>query len=514
MKSTRSPALLTLFSLTVLAALTFLVASLTESCADSKGPDAPRNVLLVTLDTTRADFIGAWGQPGNPTPNLDALAKDGVRFSTAVSTSALTPVSHASILTGRAQYSHGLRILAGEGGFVLPKEVPTLGSYLKQKGFSTAAYHSALPVSRLFGFQRGFDTFEDLFSSGLVDKRGDGVVGWDVTKDQRRSDVTADMVLRFLEGAEEPFALWIHFWDPHDPVLVPPAEFLTERSLEIDENGRPPLSRESYRAEISYVDQQFGRIIDALKKHGIYDDTMVVVVADHGQGLDDGMERHGWGAHRILYQEQIHVPLVVRVPGAPTGVVDDLVSAVDIFPTVLDYLDLAPPGAMEGRSLKPLINGDSETPRIAYADQINLWDRNASMLIKRPQADFLHVVMDEQYKLIYRPTNPKGSELYDYRADPGELNNLFVEKRAESIRLMKDLANRDCWVLKPFSGGEEMSEADRKRFEALGYTGTEDGSPADIDWKWLCPQEWSFHPKPGACPSCNSPTLPAGDKNP
>jgi len=486
------------------------------SCGSSSAPGEPENVLLITLDTTRPDFFGAWGMPGNPTPHYDALAEDGVRFATAVSASAVTPVSHASILTGRTPYGHGLRVLAGQGGFRLPESVPTLASVLKERGYATAAFHSAFPVSSVFGFERGFDEFQDVLGKGMSMSE-EGEARWDVTDAQRSSVDTNALVLDFLGRTEEPFFVWIHYWDPHDPFLIPPDDFLAARGVPRGPDGWELNSRECYGAEVSWLDQQFGQLVSLLKERDLYDSTLVAVVADHGEGLQDGVERHGWFAHRILYQEQIHVPLILRVPGAATGrTVDRMVRSIDIFPTVLDYLDVAPPGEVEGRSLKALIEGREDEPRIAYADQINLWDANAKMLERRPQADFLHVLMDDRYKLIYRPSFPRQSELYDYRADPGELENLFArpEHRERVVEMLVELASREeAFVLEPFTaadGSGGMTARHLQTLTALGYAGGESGEAPDATdmWEFRCPRDGSVFAERGACPACGTPGLP------
>ena len=490
----------------LLAALALLPCL--TSCSEGGGQER-KNVILVTLDTTRPDFFGSWGAEGDLTPRLDELAAEGARFSMAVSASAVTPVSHASILTGRTPYGHGLRVLTAKSGFSLPGDVPTLATQLKRRGYATAAVHSAFPVSRIFGLDRSFDVYEDMSNVKLEDKQ-DGGQGWNVLEGQRRSDKTTDMVLDFLASTSEPFFLWIHYWDPHDMGLLPDPEFLTGDRRVTAEPNTMAYWRQIYGLEISYVDSEFGRVLDALRESGRYDQTLIAVIADHGEGLDDGQERHGWAAHRILYQEQIHVPLIVRIPGGPSGVVvDDLVRSIDVFPTLLDYLDVAPEGEVDGRSLRPLMEGGSDAPRVAYADQINLWDTNAKMVEKRPQAAFLHMAMDARYKLIYRPSHPEDSELYDYRADPLELEDLFHEPlhRDARVRLLEDLAEREGWVLVPFTEGEGMTAADREKLAKLGYT--EGAEAGEVPWDWICPRDWSRTAQEGPCPTCGRRRLPA-----
>src|SRR5258705_3968520 len=191
--------------------------------AVSCGHERPMNVVLVTLDTTRADYLGAYGRAGNPTPTIDALAREGTRFDLAISTAAVTPVSHASILTGLDNREHGLRVLSPKGRFRLRPPIPTLTTVLHDQGYRTLAVHSAFPVSSTFGFKNGFDVFESVEGELL----GDGSRRtWDVAKFQRRSDETTRLALAAATDAREPFFLWIHYWDPHDAVQVPPKEFL------------------------------------------------------------------------------------------------------------------------------------------------------------------------------------------------------------------------------------------------------------------------------------------------
>jgi arylsulfatase A-like enzyme len=467
------------------------------------------NVVLVTLDTTRADYLGAYGKSGDPTPNLDALAAQGTRFDLAISSAALTPVSHASILTGLENREHGLRVLSAQSGFRLRSDVPTLATVLHGAGYRTAAVHSAFPVSSYFGFQNGFDAFESV--EGQMGRlRGNAARRtWDLAKFQRRSDETTDLALDWLKSTKSPFFLWIHYWDPHDDVLVPPPERLPANLRRIGADGQPQPSLELYAAEVSYVDAQIGRLIAALKASGKFEHTLFVVVADHGEGLGD----HGWDHHRILYQEQIRVPLIVRVPGAKQAAeVADLVRTIDIYPTVLDYLGVLAPKPVSGASLRPLIEGRPDPPRIAFADQINGYDWNASMVDSHPQFDFLYCAMDRDWKLIYRPSHPDASELYEIARDPREEKNLFRERADEALRLERKLARQDGWVTAPF--GKDASAPDPKdaqhALDVLGYTtgGSQDGAPSP-QWSWTCPEHASVRQDArGKCPTCGTPLIP------
>jgi arylsulfatase A-like enzyme len=483
---------------TLLAAVfAFGLAACTEA-----GPKR-KNVILITLDTVRADYVSAYGVRPGITPNLDALAAEGTRFDMAISTAGVTPVSHASILTGLNNQTHKLRVLSAPSGYTLPEDVPTLATVLAKEGYRTLAVHSAFPVSRSFGFKRGFEVFEDMNTEMRTGPDGQKT-SWDVNTAQRRSDATTDVVTRVL-GDEEPFFLWIHYWDPHDWAMVPPEGHLPPRDVLFDEQGqiRRP-AKELYAAEITYQDEQIGRMLGELRKRGVLDDTLVVVTADHGQGL---ME-HDWAAHRLLYQEQVHVPLIVRVPGAASQpVVRDLVRTTDVFPTILDYLGVAAPAGVDGRSLRALMEGKPDEKRIAFGDQINGYDTNAGMTDKRPLDHWIYMAFDWPWKLIYRPAHPDKSELFNVETDPDEALNVYLSQPDVALRLRKELARAHPWVPGPFAdAGAGHDAAALAALQGLGYTA---GQTVDESWSWTCPEhlDQDLAKPDGRCPVCKSPAL-------
>ncbi len=483
---------------TLLAAL---VAAFFAAC--SGGDQARPNVILITLDTVRADYVSCYGVHPGLTPSLDALAAEGTRFDMAVSTAGVTPVSHASILTGLNNQTHKLRVLSAPSGYKLPDDVPMLSTVLAKEGYRTVAVHSAFPVSRNFGFQRGFEVFEDM-NTQMQTLPGSTKTQWNVAT-QRRSDDTTDVVKRVL-GDEQPYFLWIHYWDPHDWNLTPPAEYMPPKEVVLDENGqiRRP-AKELYAAEIKFQDSQIGRLMADLKARGLLENTIVVVTADHGQGL---ME-HGWAAHRLVYQEQIHVPLIVRVPGVkPTPVVKDLVRTIDIFPTILDFAGVKAPKGVDGRSLRALMEGKSDEKRLAFADQINGYDWNAGMKDReeRKYDQFLYMAFDWPWKLTYRPLHPEQSELYNVAEDPDEANNLYAVDNEHAIRLRRELANARPWVPGPYAGKGQTPDPEKARALAeLGYT---EGETVDPTWKWVCPEDTvtDLGEMTARCPKCK--TLP------
>ncbi len=467
--------------------------------------EARWNVLLVTLDTTRADALGCYGADTSATPNLDALAARGTRFEQAIATSALTPVSHASILSGLQNPEHGLRVLSAGSGFRLPAEVPTLASVLHDAGYATAAVHSAFPVSAWFGFERGFDRFES-FDTSLEGAGGERQVN--VLAYQRRADETTSLVLDWLARRTQPYFLWVHYWDPHDAWKLPPAEYLPA-DLPRDAQGLPRESRALYAAEVRFVDHEIGRLLEDLRARGDLEHTLVVVVGDHGEGLGD----HGWWHHRLLYQEQIRVPLLVAVPArAPTAPVAAQVRTIDIFPTVLELLGVRAPRPVSGRSLVPLLEGRAEAPRTAFADQINGYDRNASLVRERPLDDFLYAVLREGWKLVYRPAHPEASELFDLAHDPHELANRYGAEPDRVRTLLVELARQNPWVTAPFPEAAPAEGVRRARnvLQGLGYAGNDQAAPPASAWRWICPlhpQQVSEQNRP--CPQCSGPRVPA-----
>jgi arylsulfatase A-like enzyme len=482
--------------------LTLLLTLALASCPGDGA--APPDVILVTLDTTRPDFLGCYGSE-NATPHLDRLAREGVLFERSYSTSAVTPVSHASILTGLTPYQHGLRVLAAPGGYRLPDDVPTLATVFRARGYRTIAVHSAFPVSSTFGFARDFDVFESLELE--MTARPGGRQGWNAEAGERRSDLTIDMVLEELERTSGPYFLWVHLWDPHDPRLVPPAEWIPDSVPRIETRDGLvgfPAGSEIYAAEVRFVDHQLGRLFGYLRERDALQRTLIAVTADHGEGLEDGLERHGWEFHRILYDEQIRVPLILAGPGIPAGgTLAGLTSSVDLFPTLLDYADLSGPAGIEGRSLRPLIEGDPVPERSVYADQINGFDLNATMVDRRPEADFLYAVLKGEWKLIWRPTRPERSELFHLSEDPLETRNLLSTEGARVRELLADLARRDGWVLRMFEG-ESPSPDILSMLESIGYSSSGDHQGGDPNWQWLCPRDRSRYEERGNCPDCGA----------
>ena len=453
-------------------ALTFLLSRQPKFNA---APEGPYNVLLITLDTTRADRLGCYGYIKGTSPNLDALARDGVRFDNCVSASAVTPMSHASILTGLYPHQHGLRVFYGQTGYYLPKSVPTLAGILRQHGWHTAAFVSAYPVSRRFGLDSGFDVFKSEVADSVMQrdpaKRGLRDGRWERKRQgaaQRRADATTDQALEWLHDVDGPFLLWVHYFDPHDESLIPPKE-ITERFHVLPSTPTAPL--DIYDAEVFFMDQQFGRLIDFLKETGQYGRTVIAVIADHGQGLGD----HEWFQHRILYQEQVRLPFILHMPGGRRdAAVSAVVRSIDLLPTVLEAVDVEAPASLEGETLVPLMAGEDGPQRSALAESLNTLDAHANSRRRDwslPEClqDDLFCVVAMPWKLILHRLSPSNSELYNLNDDPSELRNVIENYPAVAERLTAQLEASGMMHIQIEDPEAPMDDDTADKLRALGY---------------------------------------------
>ena len=317
---------------------TSLMLTLLAAACTPPAPPSP-SILLVTLDTTRADHIGAYGYVLADTPAEDRLAAEGTLFSRAYSTCPLTIPSHSTILTGRVPPSHGVR---DNGDFILGDDNILIPERLKEFGYTTAAFTAAFPTQARWGFDQGFDYYHDPL------KRLPTQLDW---SDQRRANEVVDDALDTLAtiDKDEPLFVWVHMFDAHWP-YDPPEPFASEHL------GRP------YDGEIAFASSELGRLVDAWDKRMDGRPNVVLVTGDHGEGLGDGGEQtHGF----LLHDGTIHVPLIARGTGFDAGVVvDDPVSHIDIAPTLLRIAGVPIPAAVQGLDLR---DGGSE---LAYSEAL------------------------------------------------------------------------------------------------------------------------------------------------
>jgi len=461
------------------------MTALAPACAPSI--DERPNILLITLDTTRADRLGCYGWSEADTPHIDALADRGARFELALSTAGITPMAHASILTGLNPYHHGLRVFHGDVGHRLPDHIPTLPESLADAGYETAGFVSAYPLSPYYGMSRGFDTY----STGIEDTqesidltqpvrslRESVLLDEPRSRVQRRADATTDDTLQWLAARDKdtPWFAWVHFFDVHDLSLVPPLAWAEGRGLTYDEapHQRDLATREAfYDMELAWMDSQLGRLFEQLDSSGELDDTLIIITADHGQGLSDGQRLHGWSRHRLIYQWSIHIPLLIAGPQIPRGeVIQALVRITDIAPTILELIDLPPDAPMDGASLLPLIAGAENAPRLAYADALNTLDTHAPLdRLPLNCRDDLHAVFDGRFKLIHHRNAPDESELYDLLEDPKEQDNLYGRNQQAVTRLRSFLLEESALDVHTASSTDDGPDAGA--LNQLGYTGQE-----------------------------------------
>jgi len=444
-----SPALLFL----ALAFSRSLVTAEAELGGLSLPPSPPLNLLLVSVDTLRADAVGAYGGRTAASPRIDGLAAGGFLLRRAFAPAPLTLPSHASILTGQTPAGHGLH---DNLGYRLGPGALTLAEHLKARGLRTAAFVGAFPLDARFGLAQGFDVYDDQY--GEADPAG----GFFFT--ERPGDEVAGRAASWIrQNAGTAWFAFVHFFDPHQP-YAPPEPYASRFS--------PNL----YAGEVAFADACFGRLLDALREAGLESRTVVVLTADHGESLGDhGETTHGYFA----YNSTLHVPLIVRAPGRPGGRQSSApVGLVDVFPTVCDLLGVPPPPSLDGRSLRPLWEGRTLADRPIYFESL-------APNLNRGWAPLRGVVSGNR-KYIDLPL----PELYDLGADFSEERNLA--ESADLAPFRRELAAVLSSAGDPRAGRRLEPRANAAALQSLGYLGGGSGprkgpfGPAD-DLKTLLP---------------------------
>ncbi len=370
----------------------------------------PLNVLLVTLDTTRADHIGCYGYSLARTPRLDALAHEGVRCANAVSAAPITLPSHTSILTGLYPPAHGVR---DNGSYALGDDAVTLAERLKKAGYRTQAIVSALVLNRRYNLGQGFDGYDDDLWSEDEAKL--------FMIRSRPGERTAERAAAWLDGWSKektqtkrpPFFLWMHLFDAHQPYRLSGADRM--------------LSPTPYDAEIAVLDRSVGRVLDELKKLGALDNTLVIVTADHGESLGE----HGEKTHAVfIYDATVRVPLLLRCPRLlPSGkVYTDPVRSVDLVPTILAALGLPGGNETQGTNLLPALRGEMPAPQLPQYSESLLSEVGFGMAP-------LYGVRVGGFKWIRAPK----PEVYDLARDPQELTNLYPVEARRGANLDREL---------------------------------------------------------------------------
>ncbi len=408
-------------------------------CSGSKPAAAPApapSVLLITVDTLRADRVGAYGDAAARTPHIDGLARKGVRFESAFAAAPITLPSHATILTGLLPPAHGVR---GNGSFALGRGPRTLAEALRARGLRTAAFVGAAPLARGFGLERGFDHYDDAMERPP---------GLHFDFPERRADRVVAAARAWLAEETRPVFLWVHLYDPHAPYDPPPAF-----------RGQDP-----YRGEIAFVDSALGPLLAA------WDDrpgpTVVVFTSDHGEAFGE----HGEESHSLfVYDTTLRVPLIVRGGGVPAGRrVTAPVGLVDIAATIADLAGVAEP--LPGSSLRRRWSASPPAPAPLYAETM------------APRLDFgwsdLRAWREGPYKYVRAPR----PELFDVAADPGETRDLLGREPERARRMAAALDD----AVAGMGDGESRHLADAaaaERLRALGYVQGPGGRGSGADPK-------------------------------
>ena len=425
--------------LCVLCGCSFFVMS---ACSAEKPGSKPtaRNLLLITIDTLRADHVGAYGYARARTAALDGLAKNGALFERAYAAAPITLPSHATLLTGRYPPGHGAR----DNGLRVSPTVPTLATGLHAKGFATAAFVAAFPLDHQFGLNRGFDVYGDRLPRGADGKPANERPAADVVNDaiswlRQNSELGTEN----SERRTSRFFLWVHLFEPHAPYGDP-------------SSTRPALDR--YDEEIATADREIGRLIAALGPAAA--NTLVVAGGDHGEAFGE----HGEYAHSIfVYDTTLRVPLLMSGPGIPAGTrVAEPVTLADVAPTVMRALGMAWPD----------VDGVDLSPAFAHAPlpQRELYAESFAPLVEFGWAP-LRAVRSGAWKLIASPK----PELFDVEADPGERSNAIASQPDVARRLDARVSrySTDSLSADASAGGGEAAQ----RLRALGYSSPSPGSP-------------------------------------
>lgn len=404
--------------------------------------DISLNVLLVTLDTTRADRLGCYGYKKAKTPNLDYLASNGVRFLNAYCQVPLTCPSHCSILTGTYPLYHQVR---NNGTYYLSPDLQTLAEALKERGLKTAAFVSSFTVDSRFGLDQGFDVYDDEFVPGQTFK---------ALNSERSADKVFTSFSRWLdENKATHFFSWVHFFDPHLP-YDPPSPY------------REQFLDNPYDGEIAFMDFYIGKIVDKLKEHNLLKKTLIILAGDHGEAFGEKQEK-GHGV--FIYESTMRVPLIFYADNnLPNGkVINARVRLIDLMPSILDIMDVPLAKNIQGTSLLPYIEGRKKKDLSSYIESY----------FPRENYGWSELVglIDGEWKYIKAPKE----ELYNLIQDPQEEKNLIREERKIALEKkykLEDIIKNSTSPL--IAEKRTLTSEERQRLRSLGYIATPSEGPS------------------------------------
>jgi len=422
----------------------------------ARGPLLPGvNLILITVDTLRADHLGCYGYPFGKTPNLDRLAREGVLFSDMFASVPLTLPSHTTFLTGLFPSRHGVH---DNGAYRLAEDKTTIAEYLVEAGYRTAGFVSSFQLEKKYGLVQGFDEYDDKMPENfeIFDprvKRGPKADVIRKTSNQRRADEITALTKEWLaRGGSEPFFLWLHYFDPHEIYDPPPPYDRMFPSLAFPDS--------LYDGEITYLDHHIGELVRLLETHGMWDRTVVLMSADHGEGLGEHKEMYH---DTFIYDSTLRIPFLMFGGGLPEewrGLVTEPVRSIDVVPTFLEFAGVDPASDVQGTSLVPFIHGgensdDWFTYCESHSPTHNLCTKLAGIRTK-------------EWKYIEAPR----PELYRVSEDPGETRNL-IDRYTDKARVLREilaeqLPDEDLPRL-------EIDAETRAQLEAIGYVHRKEG---------------------------------------
>jgi arylsulfatase A-like enzyme/Flp pilus assembly protein TadD len=415
------------------------------------------SVILITIDTLRADHVGCYGAQTVKTPTLDALARDGVVFERAISQVPLTWPSHAVILTGTYPFQNGVQDFSGQP---LAQQFRTVSQAFRQAGYSTGAVVSAFVLDRSWGLARGFDFYDDAFSAETFEKKDAGLV------DRRAGESVAHAIAWLKKTPRRPFFLWLHLYDPHSP-YDPPEPYRTEYRSHL------------YDGEIAYADHELGSLMSWLKQNHLYDSSLIVALSDHGESLGEhGEDEHGF----FVYNATVHVPLIVKPPagsGITTGRHGEPVETAAIAPTLLRLAGMKDSvdkiyAQFQARALLGTMLGAKSGTNQAVSQAANQTPKDpAYSETFYPFSSFgwspLHALESDRFHFIEAPK----PELYDLESDPGETRNIASDQPATVAVLREKM--QAVLAHNPFTrqnaGAGNLSPDAQEKLRALGYLG-------------------------------------------
>ena len=400
-----------------------------SSLSFQKRGDRKLNVLLITIDTLRADRLSCYGSQFLKTPHIDSLAERGVVFTRAFANTSTTLPSHTNILLGTTPLYHGVH---ENLNFVVSEELLTMAEYLKSHGYATGAFVGAYALDSRFGLSQGFDTYDDDYA------RTHSV---NPATLERKAEAVVANALAWLGRQDSLWFLWIHLWDPHTP-YEPPEPFKTQ------------YKKNPYDGEVAYVDLTLGSLFDHMEENDLFDKTAVIFTGDHGESLG----QHGEETHGIFaYNTTIWIPLILSIPGKKPGRIDHYVSHIDIFPTVSDILRMEKSSFLQGTSLFPALDGKKLPERPIYIESLYPY----YSLGWAPLKGFIH----QKRKFIDSPI----PELYELDQDFYEQKNLAPKEKLDKYRKRLEDIIGSLTPSREIEAERTVDRETREKLRSLGY---------------------------------------------